>query len=36
MALLVFYIVIGCFLDGISSVVLTIAVVEPMIRAGRN
>jgi tripartite ATP-independent transporter DctM subunit len=33
MALLVFYIVIGCFLDGISSVVLTIAVVEPMIRA---
>ncbi len=32
MALLVFYIVIGCFLDGISSVVLTIAVVEPMIR----
>jgi tripartite ATP-independent transporter DctM subunit len=32
MALLAFYIVIGCFLDGISSVVLTIAVVEPMIR----
>ncbi len=32
MALLVFYIVIGCFLDGISSIVLTIAVVEPMIR----
>lgn len=32
MALLVFYIVIGCFLDGISAVVLTIAVVEPMIR----
>ena len=32
MALLVFYIVIGCFLDGISYVVLTIAVVEPMIR----
>jgi tripartite ATP-independent transporter DctM subunit len=32
MMLLVFYIVIGCFLDGISSVVLTIAVVEPMIR----
>ncbi len=25
MALLVFYIVIGCFLDGISAVVLTIA-----------
>jgi tripartite ATP-independent transporter DctM subunit len=32
MALLLFYIVIGCFLDGISSVVLTMAVVEPMIR----
>ncbi len=32
MALLVFYIVLGCFLDGISSVVLTIAIVEPMIR----
>ncbi|MAU43395.1 MAG: C4-dicarboxylate ABC transporter permease [Yangia sp.] len=33
MALLVFYIILGCFLDGISSVVLTMAVVEPMIRA---
>ncbi|MBL3567999.1 C4-dicarboxylate ABC transporter permease [Rhodovulum sulfidophilum] len=33
LALLVFYIVLGCFLDGISSVVLTMAVVEPMIRA---
>jgi tripartite ATP-independent transporter DctM subunit len=32
-ALLLFYIVIGCFLDGISAVVLTMAVVEPMIRA---
>lgn len=32
MALLVFYIILGCFLDGISSVVLTIAIVEPMIR----
>ena len=32
-ALMAFYIVIGCFLDGISSVVLTMAVVEPMIRA---
>ncbi|MDC0948704.1 TRAP transporter large permease subunit [Gammaproteobacteria bacterium] len=31
-ALMGFYIVIGCFLDGISSVVLTMAVVEPMIR----
>ncbi|SFF17320.1 TRAP transporter, DctM subunit [Sulfitobacter brevis] len=33
MALLVFYIVLGMFLDGISSVVLTMAVVEPMVRA---
>lgn len=33
MALLVFYIIIGCFLDGISSVVLTMAVVEPIVRA---
>jgi tripartite ATP-independent transporter DctM subunit len=32
MVLLVFYIILGCFLDGISSVVLTMAVVEPMIR----
>lgn len=32
MVLLVFYIVLGCFLDGISTVVLTMAVVEPMIR----
>ena len=32
MALLVFYIVLGCFLDGISAVVLTMAAVEPMIR----
>ncbi len=32
LALMIFYIVIGCFLDGISSVVLTMAVVEPMIR----
>lgn len=32
LALLVFYIILGMFLDGISSVVLTMAVVEPMIR----
>lgn len=32
LALMGFYIVIGCFLDGISAVVLTMAVVEPMIR----
>ncbi|MEM7056034.1 MAG: TRAP transporter large permease subunit [Pseudomonadota bacterium] len=31
-ALTIFYIIIGCFLDGISSVVLTMAIVEPMIR----
>jgi len=37
MYLMVFYIVLGCFLDGISSIVLTMAVVEPMIRdAGIN
>ena len=33
MVLLVFYMVVGCFLDGISSVVLTMAIVDPMIRA---
>jgi len=32
MSLLVFYIILGCFLDGISAVVLTMAIVEPMIR----
>ncbi len=32
-ALTLFYVVLGCFLDGISAVVLTIAVVEPMIRS---
>jgi len=32
LALMVFYIILGCFLDGISSVVLTMAVVEPMVR----
>ncbi len=32
MMLMVFYIVLGCFLDGISIVVLTMAIVEPMIR----
>jgi tripartite ATP-independent transporter DctM subunit len=31
-ALTLFYIVLGMFLDGISSVVLTMAIVEPMIR----
>jgi C4-dicarboxylate transporter, DctM subunit len=31
-ALTVFYIILGCFLDGISAVVLTMAVIEPMIR----
>ncbi|MEM8793643.1 MAG: TRAP transporter large permease subunit [Pseudomonadota bacterium] len=30
-ALTVFYIIVGMFLDGISSVVLTMAVVEPMV-----
>lgn len=31
-ALTFFYIVLGMFLDGVSSVVLTMAIVEPMIR----
>ncbi len=31
-ALTVFYIILGCFLDGISSVVLTMAVIEPLVR----
>ena len=31
-ALTIFYIVLGMFLDGISSVVLTMAIFEPMIR----
>jgi len=32
-ALTLFYIVVGMFLDGISAVVLTMAIIEPMIRA---
>ena len=31
-ALTIFYIILGCFLDGISSVVLTMAVIEPLVR----
>lgn len=31
MALMIVYIVLGCFLDGISAVVLTMAVVTPML-----
>ncbi len=31
--LTLFYIVLGMFLDGISSIVLTMAVIEPMVRA---
>jgi tripartite ATP-independent transporter DctM subunit len=31
-ALTLFYIVLGCFLDGISAIVLTMAVVEPIAR----
>jgi tripartite ATP-independent transporter DctM subunit len=31
--LMIFYIVLGCFLDGISMVVLTIAVIQPTITA---
>ncbi|MBR9885824.1 MAG: TRAP transporter large permease subunit, partial [Oceanospirillales bacterium] len=32
LALMVVYIILGCFLDGISAVVLTMAVVAPMLR----
>ncbi len=32
MCLMVMYIVLGCFLDGISCVALTIAIIEPMVR----
>ncbi|MDH3693300.1 MAG: TRAP transporter large permease subunit [Gammaproteobacteria bacterium] len=31
-ALTFFYIILGCFLDGISAVVLTMAVIEPLVR----
>jgi len=31
--LTVFYIILGCFLDGLSAIVLTMAVIEPMVRA---
>ncbi|MFW6077466.1 MAG: TRAP transporter large permease [Hyphomicrobiales bacterium] len=31
-ALTVFYVLLGCFLDGISAIVLTMAVVEPIAR----
>jgi tripartite ATP-independent transporter DctM subunit len=31
--LTVFYLILGMFMDGLSSVVLTMAIVEPMIRA---
>jgi tripartite ATP-independent transporter DctM subunit len=31
-ALTVFYVILGCFLDGISSIVLTMAVIEPLVR----
>jgi C4-dicarboxylate transporter, DctM subunit len=32
MALLIVYTILGCFLDGISCVALTIGIVEPMVR----
>ena len=32
-ALMVMYMLLGCFLDGISMIVLTIAIVEPLVRA---
>ncbi len=33
LALMVMYMILGCFLDGISMIVLTLAVVEPLIRS---
>ncbi len=33
LALMVMYMLLGCFLDGISMIVLTLAIVEPMVRA---
>jgi len=32
MVLTIFYVILGCFLDGISTVVLTMAIIEPMVR----
>jgi tripartite ATP-independent transporter DctM subunit len=32
-ALTLFYILLGCFLDGISMIVLTMAVIEPLVRS---
>jgi len=31
-ALAIFYIILGCFLDGISAIVLTMAIIEPLVR----
>ncbi|MEI4197330.1 TRAP transporter large permease [Roseovarius sp. E0-M6] len=33
LSLMMLYMLLGCFLDGISMIVLTIAVVEPLVRA---
>ncbi|NDG44256.1 MAG: TRAP transporter large permease subunit [Gammaproteobacteria bacterium] len=33
LALMVMYMILGCFLDGISMIVLTLAVVEPLVRS---
>lgn len=33
LALMAFYAVLGCFLDGISMIVLTMSVVDPLVRA---
>ena len=33
LVLMVFFIVLGCFLDGMAMILLTIAVLEPMVRA---
>jgi TRAP-type C4-dicarboxylate transport system permease large subunit len=35
LALTVFYVLLGCFLDGISMVVLTMGVILPMVQAAK-
>ena len=35
-ALTVFYVILGCFLDGISMVVLTMGVILPTVQTGRH
>ena len=34
-ALIVFYLILGCFLDGFSMIVMTLPIVLPIVKAGR-